>query len=375
MHFTFNYIPHTVEKLQEYLDFLFYEVWIKASGEFNADKLEGHPELQKVYVDLGYKESKWAQFFNSSIEKIFKEFIKVNDDAFKASLIEGYANNNNIERLCKDTAVAPMMYKDIKSRYPDLEKALKSFYSKLYGSDSPFNLEVFGFLSTKMITAYDEQFMGVNNKGICPFCALNDLKGNNHSYREAYDHYIPKGIYPFNVLNFRNLSPMCHECNSTYKLVKSPIEKRMKKKDIDPLKLKKYRTKAFYPYDEVHPELTIDIELTSTDIKSLSPKNIILHFRTDIEAEEEINSWRRVFGLDERYKAVLCSPNDGIGWYNSIVDEFENVKEISEIKEAETYYKNVLKAANKQPLSGRGFLKSKFLEECKKKGMFDFSLA
>ena len=48
------------------------------------------------------------------------------------------------------------------------------------------------------------------------------MKGTHHSKREAYDHYLPKVLYPFNSINFRNLAPACHECNSTYKLGKDP---------------------------------------------------------------------------------------------------------------------------------------------------------
>ena len=39
MLFNYTYISHEVEKLQEYLDFLFEEVWLPAEGDFDAEKL------------------------------------------------------------------------------------------------------------------------------------------------------------------------------------------------------------------------------------------------------------------------------------------------------------------------------------------------
>lgn len=67
-----------------------------------------------------------------------------------------------------------------------------------------------------------QTFVQTNKAGKCPFCGINDLLGEYHSKREAYDHYLPKALYPFNSINFRNLVPACHHCNSSYKTSKDP---------------------------------------------------------------------------------------------------------------------------------------------------------
>ncbi|CAM3624920.1 hypothetical protein FLGE108171_06800 [Flavobacterium gelidilacus] len=368
MLFTYNYIPHHIEKLQEYLDFLFFEVWCKADGDFNVDKLENHGELQQIYIDLGNLEGAWASFFNGSIETIYKEFLKL-DSVYITELINNYEINNNIENLCYNKDLLPLTYDDIKENNPNLAKALKDFYSKIYGSNSPFNLEVFGFLNKVLITDYDTQFMTANNKEICPFCGINHLKGNNHSYREAYDHFIPKGTYPFNTLNFKNLTPMCNECNSTYKLTKVPIFKKNPKK-IDPIKNKDNRSLAFYPYAENHPVIEFSVKINTSNILQLKTDEIELSIDSK-GYEEQIESWIRVFGLDERYKALLCSPSAGKDWFNSIMDEYQNAEALSDINGAEQYYNVILKDARKNIISGQGFIKSVFLEECKSKGLFE----
>ncbi|WP_109299601.1 hypothetical protein [Aquimarina sp. AU474] len=368
MLFTYKHIPHHIEKLQEYLDFLFHNVWIVAKGNFNYRKLKGNKELYDICIQLEIDDTEWGNFFNGRIAWIFDEFVKIKDDKFKKDLIKAYKANNNIKKLCEDKSSLPITYDDIERQYPDLAKALKSFYGRIYGSSSPFNLKVFGFLNDKLIAEYDVKFMEANNKEVCPFCGINHLKGNNHSYREAYDHYIPKGLYPFNSLNFKNLAPMCHECNSTYKLSKVPIYNNDVKK-IDPLIKETHRSLAFFPYAKSHPNIEIKIDLKSKDIINLRPSEIDLK----IEAtgyDEHVDTWLRVFGMEERYKALLCSPSEGKAWFDSIIDEFENATELSEINDAESYYKAQLKDAKKVPLSSYGFIKSVFLEECKTKGLF-----
>lgn len=367
MLFTYKYIKHDIEKLQEFLDFLFYDVWLFADGEFDVEKLNGNTDLKRIYEDFGNLDLKWGNFFNKSIEQIFGEFAKIDDDEYKLELIDFYHANNNIEALCNDKGILPISYADIKAKYPELEEALNNFYSKLYGTDSPFNLEAFGQLNKKLIPAHYEAFMTVNNEEVCPFCGILPIKGNNHSYREAYDHYLPKGLYPFNALNFKNLAPMCHECNSTYKLTEDPIYEDYKK--IDPLKKEDTRQLAFYPYSGNHPDLEIKIELNSSDIKNLKPDDLKLEIKAK-DKDEHIESWKRVFGIEERYKALCCHKNEGLEWFNSVVDGFNNAKEMG-VTDFSKWVEFKLKEAGTNKLSNYGFLKAQFLTECRDKGIFN----
>ncbi|QXP54660.1 hypothetical protein H0I25_11235 [Cellulophaga sp. HaHa_2_95] len=366
----FNYIPieHDINKLQGYLDFLFFEIWIKAEGDFNSSFLEPNKEFYDIYNVLELQETEWGNFFNGRIALIHEEFAKIDNDKFKTDLAESYKANNNIEGLCCNKALVPITYEDIHSVYPDLAKALKSFYSRIYGSTSPFNLKAFGFLNDKLLPDFDTEFMKVNSKEICPFCGINHIKGNNYSTREAYDHFIPKGIYPFNTINFKNLAPMCHECNSTYKLTKKPIYFK-DDNDINPIERELSRNLSFYPYSESKPELNFKIELKTTRIDELKIDEIVLEIESEGN-EEQVESWKRIFGLDERYKALLCSPSAGIDWYNSIISEYENAEALSDIEGAEQYYQVILKDAKKNLISGTGFIKSVFLETCHEKGLF-----
>src|ERR1035441_1462629 len=57
------------------------------------------------------------------------------------------------------------------------------------------------------IDAHYKAFVTENKEGKCPYCGCGDIKGVHHSRRDAYDHFLPKGTYPFNSVNFRNLAP------------------------------------------------------------------------------------------------------------------------------------------------------------------------
>lgn len=371
MLFNYTYISHEVEKLQEYLDFLFEEVWLPAEGNFDAEKLKDNKQLYDFYLnnhyvdydvsnDINNDEGVAANFFNSSIENIFKAFSDIDDDDFKLNLIDYYSNNNDIESICLDKKLPVLTYKELIAEKEILGNELKKFYGKLYGKESPFNLDYFGFFTKKMLLNHYKEFTTKNNNEKCPFCGIEKLKGNNHKPREAYDHYIPKADYPFNSVNFKNLAPMCNDCNSSYKGTKSIIGTT------------ENRNKAFYPYASSHPaieDFTFDIHLNSIEIIDLKPENIDLKIElTDFE--QEIQAWKRVFGIDERYKALLCSKHLGIDWFTAINDGYDNAIALGHTFTKKEFLDMKLFEAKNNLLSENGFLKSVFLEECESMGLF-----
>lgn len=106
----------------------------------------------------------------------------------------------------------------------------------------------------------------------CPFCGINDLLGEHHSRREAYDHYLPKALYPFNSINFRNLVPACHHCNSSYKTSKDPAYTPK-----DPARAV-HRRAIFYPYKAAAHSIELQIDLQHSDIAKLTPEDITFQF-------------------------------------------------------------------------------------------------
>lgn len=54
MLFSYTYVPHKMEKMQAFIDFIFYEVWCKARvrGPFCLKLFEANAELYEVMEDF-----------------------------------------------------------------------------------------------------------------------------------------------------------------------------------------------------------------------------------------------------------------------------------------------------------------------------------
>ncbi|REC62355.1 hypothetical protein DRF65_11630 [Chryseobacterium pennae] len=269
MHFTYKYINHEIEKFQKYSDFIFLQVWCKARHPFNIAKFDQYPELQTIFNKLEQNPGEWAQFFVKAVKDIYGEFLKLGK-AQKKELSRCYQINNNVARLCRNNTLVPINYTDLQKKHRKISTLLKTFYDRLYGSESPLILKEFGNLKDIRVLHYkafiEKNFNG--HEGVCPFCGLNPIKGNDHSKLEAYDHFIPKAQYPFNSINFKNLAPMCHECNSSYKLKINPVL------NIDPLSKNATKRKAFYPYSQEEWKIKITVNLHNVDFKNLRKEEI-----------------------------------------------------------------------------------------------------
>jgi hypothetical protein len=352
--FPYTYIEHDMEKMQGYIDFIFFELWCNApSREYDISLFDPEPELKEIIIEFHSKETQWGDFFVSKIQEIYNAFSSL-ESARIAQLRQQYCANNDIKKLCANhNESIPLQYKELKKINRNLTILLKSFCENLYNND---------FLSLKTLSSrigniedHYNEFMKVNQTGKCPFCGLTDVEGSHSAKREAYDHYVPKSVYPFNSINFQNLAPMCHKCNSSYKTVNDPI--------FD--KSTKQRRKAFYVYMGQDPEIKIEMEIEKTDIENLSPEDITLKISSDNFAEE-VRTWMDVFGIEQRYKDKCTHKTDGSKyWYTQIMEEGLNVG-IS----PEQMLALQKQAAEKNPLADTNFLKKPFLEACRKLGLF-----
>jgi hypothetical protein len=190
-----------------------------------------------------------------------------------------------------------------------------------------------------------------NKAGKCPFCGIGDIKGEHHSKREAYDHYLPKALYPFNSINFRNLAPACHECNSIYKLSKDPAHNLAG------------RRKAFYPFAAAAQTIDIQVALRHSDIENLKPADVQMQFGP-AAVTEEIETWKDVYGIEERYKAKLCVENDGKYWLAQVIEECQAYD-----KQPAEILAMCVKQAQSWPYADCNFLRKPFLEACQQIGV------
>jgi hypothetical protein len=360
MLFTYKYVyGHEIEKFQRYSDFLFLKVWSRARTPFDSDKLAQLPDLKAVYESFSYLTDpiSFGYQFNLQIEKIYAEFLKLSKSE-KKRLRCYYRLNNSIHSLFFNSGKVPISYALLDTQFADLSKELKKFYRHLYGSKSAFLLTDFGKFDDIKKRHY-KAFFALNfggHEGICPFCGINHIRGNDHSKLEAYDHLIPKGKYPFNSINFKNLAIMCNECNSAYKHERVILFTKTK----IPV-----RRAAFYPYSKERWSIDLAITFVKAYHKKLKKSDIKVD-ATCNKHSNEVASWMETFGIAERYKAKLLGQYAGQAWYDKFQEGIINAR-IKYNKPGMTYNEWAVELINEcqeKPLVEMNFLKKPFYQEC-----------
>ncbi len=359
MLFPYTYVPHQMEKMQAFIDFIFFEVWCQApvSKSYSLDLFDANPELHEVMTAFHYDDSKGAEFFSGHVERIHGLFVALSDtqiDLFR----QWYRANNDIEKVCaNDPGISVIRYSDLPDELEDVRDQLKSFFKGLY---SHLDLAALKGKIGELDDHYDNAFWSANKKGKCPFCGIADIKGTHHTKREAYDHYLPKALYPFNSINFRNLVPACHGCNSAYKGSKDPAHNAAEQ-----------RRKAFYPYAAAVHGIEVKVALRHSDVDNLAPEDITLQFGPPA-LNEEIATWKDVYGIEERYRGKLLD-GDGKAWLQEILDEWRWKDEPAGGggKSPDEYLRDLARHAKRSPYTSDNFLKNGFLQACKDAGLFE----
>lgn len=357
MLFAYTYVPHRMEKMQEFIDFIFLEVWCKAptSGAFSLVLFVAKPELHEVMKAFFYSDAKGADFFYGYVERIHGRFAKLTGPQIQQFEL-WFRGNNDIEKVCaNDPAAHLVRYADIPVAHKDLCDELGSFFKGLY-SQSLLGLTAFRDKIGAIDDHYDA-FVKANDEGKCPFCGVSDMLGQYNSKREAYDHYLPKALYPFNSINFRNLVPACHHCNSSYKTSKDPAFTVK-----DPAR-SAHRRRFFYPYRANAQKIEITVTVAHADFKALAPGDISIDFGPPA-ISEELATWRDVYGIDERYKAKIVGKNDGKYWITQAFDEWP-----AKGRKVEQYLADLGEQADARPFADCNFLKRALLEGCGKVGL------
>lgn len=338
MLYSYNYIIHDLEKMQTYMDYIFFEVWLKAKkhDEFSLSLFEKKSELKEIIFYFFYKDDspKYGKEFVEKVLKIFNIFKSLNSYELKL-LKKWYLSNNNLREICRGNK-KPIRYTDI--RFNDkLVTLLYELYKNLYDQN---------YLGLKNKEDHYLEFFKKNNIEYCSFCGLSEMKGDLHSKKEAYDHYLPQEKYPFNTINFHNLVPTCNTCNSSYKLRKDPLH-------LDD----KIKRKAYYPFNNKIDSICIQVGF---DINN----EIILSFNSD--DKEELETWKEIYGIEERYNAVCSLKKTGLRW---LTDAKSYIKYYSSNIDDYIKYINYLLEENPSIYHEKRFLQVPFLKACKKAGI------
>jgi hypothetical protein len=320
-------------------------VWCKPNGQFTQTKL--HSKLQPLVKEIKKNKNDYLYLPIKTIYNIFKNDLSAVDIK---KIEKGFKANNAIKQLCAGK-LTPLLYKDIKVINRGLAKEIKSFFNDLY--NCVFRLQSFKDLFGDIHEHYND-FVIKNNNGFCPFCGITDLTSENLDYDDAYDHFLAKGKYPFSSVNFKNLFPMCHDCNSYNKHVKDVIQKNGTTT----------RRQSFYPYTSYVTDLNIEITLKTKVYSKLKFTDVDLEISSN-NHPEETQTWSEVFNLETRYKDQCVKGNKGKQWIKNVFNECVNYgftpKELFKLK---------VKVKSLSPLNEQNFIEVPLLKAADKIGMF-----
>jgi 5-methylcytosine-specific restriction endonuclease McrA len=313
MLFSYVYVPHPLEKLQNWLEHLVKEVWCKPQKRCSLRMLE--PEFRKVLLDIR-KNARRQDYLWKPICSIHDLCRDQLSDEQRANLAKWFDDNNNIEALCSGShGVSPITYEKIALINAQLARELKVFCTNLW-SEVRTRKPVTDLIGT--LRDHFKEFRKANHKGICPFCGIARIEGVFSSTQEDYDHYLPKGSYAFNSVALKNLAPICDKCNKKYKLQQDPLHKQ----DGN-------RRKAFYAYAVADVEMYFSITLAPAnggpiDPSNLCPDNIVLEI-TAPGREQELEGWKELFNIEQRYKDLCCEGDTGGSyWLELVLDEMKS---------------------------------------------------
>lgn len=361
MLFPYRYIPHPLEQMQEFIDFIFYGVWCKAPNtEYGIHLYEPNECLHRIMDELirldlagKMKDGGAAKFFFAGVNEIFNEFKYLTDDEIADYKLK-FDANNKIEALCKGIdGLMPATYESLNPAKDPLNKKIEGFFKKLYSSGF-FDLQVVRENLGVTLREYYRSFVQNNDDGVCPFCGIMPIDGEYDPTREAFDHYLPKSKYPFNSLNLKNLSPSCNKCNSDNKHDKDPLHDDQG-----------HRRKAFYPFCDEQPHISISVSIKEKKWDPLTPEAITVDIHSE-DFPDETDTWKKLFRIERRYAAKCCNKNGGRHWLNRVMNEHQNYQlSRQEMLEAE------IQCAAASPWTEANFLKKAFLTGCKQADLFN----
>lgn len=352
-----------MDRMQEFVRFIFDEVWCEAVPGMNyvvETLFAAEPDLLNMITELDTQEVSGADNFLKPLHALFEKFKGLNQEQ-KQQFKDWFALNNDIQRLCEHgDQCQPGTYEVIKQAFPEehfpgLVTELKRFYKNLYSADFLKLASVKSKIG--VIDDHNHKFVTLNHRDVCPFCGLSGMLNRYENKREAYDHYFPKDKYPFNSINFYNLVPACHHCNSSYKLAKDPhIDTK------DPLNIPR---KVFYPFRDNQNSIELQVTVKQADWENLERDDIELMLGPDVVADE-LKTWNDLYGIADRYKAECCSTGSGKAWLTEVFERADKLK-----MSRQHYVETIELDSDLDPYVDKRFLKKAFLAGCRDAKLFD----
>lgn len=299
MLYTYREIAHPINQLQREIGHYFEQLFALEPNPYDIKAV-----LRPDFIVLINSSNKFKKY----LEDIAVSYIALPGDE-KEVVKRAYAHHSNIEHLCNDTTVTVVKYTEIVNEA--FRELLKEFLTWLWdGYDSlPKALRD----EYRDLQDHFNEFKKEQPGKVCPFCGIQGLKPRtDRKRRNAYDHYIPKATYPFVSINFKNLFPACHECNSDEKSTyDTPFRAGVRQKILFPFD-------STYTIDNlaiyIDPKETFDAGSLSTMLSSI---NWDIAFTLSAGTMDIYDAWDDIFKIKTRYREYILDYEDT--WFTDFV--------------------------------------------------------
>ncbi|SYZ79837.1 hypothetical protein [Trichococcus shcherbakoviae] len=273
-------------------------------NEFDNDELDNlisqiNGVFCSIFMIIEFEYPSWM--IGIKLREDFEEFkhaFQLSSQDEKENLADAYRKNIQIDNVC-NLSVNPVSYDDLlldaSQDFMRCINVLKSIQAYLYDNLLKLKglIEAVGTLKN-----YYDKFYVESVDYVCPFCGLGTMLTSKDKFREAFDHYFPRSKYPFVSLLRRNLFPICHTCNSTYKGDKNPRD----------------YGKVFYPFSTEDNDCEPVFNIRAGVIENIEI--------TSQYFQEEIETWNEVFGIKDRVKNFADENLNG--WMSNIQEAMKN---------------------------------------------------
>jgi len=304
MIYAYKYLTYKIVNYHSKIGYFFSQLFLHDPKDYDENLL-----LEPDFVPVVNAS---PERLRGNLEKICKAYHSLKKSE-KLKVQQAFSKNNQIETLCGDIAEVPVRYDDLNK---DFKKLLKDFYKMLW-EEYPQNKNVSDDFGT-----VQEHFTAFTTKShqtirVCPFCGLNKMKPSGSINHNAYDHYLPQRYYPFIGIQFNNLFPACHECNSD------------EKKDVDTLYDGKTRRLVFYPYDTSYDPDQLNVAINPKHLYSVVDFKTLLdsiEWEFDITLagaiDERIKTWDSVFKIKRRFRENMLYYEDT--WFEELMNRYRS---------------------------------------------------
>jgi hypothetical protein len=211
------------------------------------------------------------------------------EQGVRDAIVAVWRSHAEVQSLCEDVKCK---LEEWGFAAQELIDQLFSLFNFLY--DETLESKSFEKAAGKSLLDHYNSFRGLGQR-VCPFCGLNYYADRGGGARNSYDHFLPRLYYPLAAVNFRNLVPMCDECNE-----------RPRKGTKDVLFRDEGRTtrrKFYYPYS-TPGGVTLSVKCT----KRPTPTNTSGAWTVNVKAIKTaenslVRGWDSVFDIETRFSA------------------------------------------------------------------------